>query len=215
MHLVGRRDRNPIPETEHLGNAQEISNWLFAIIRGLLSRLRCAFAGAVFNISPVELVHLFLGVALIWRGRSLMAEEVPAEAGCVHSGTSTRKSGTGGAPGAVPHTRGSSRRSRCRRSRRNTPGPTMLAPVAPPQLGEFMLQTPRRAPFHPLHDLRRRQMGRRAHIQVHMLTRLACLTNHLARAKRDVPLQHRIPILRHPDKMVLELRCRVATVGIF
>ena len=97
-----------------------------------------------------------------------------------------------------------------------SPGPQMLPPIPLLQVREFILQHPRRSPFHILHNLRRAQAWRTRHQDMHMIfanmplqyldiPTQATLSDQLPCPQRHFPFQHVITILCHPHKMVFDI----------
>jgi len=93
-------------------------------------------------------------------------------------------------------------------------GPHVLAPVTFAQNAELAQQLMRTPSFQVLHRARHRQARRDRQQHVHMVAvdrpsvnnnfvRPSRLTQQFSTALPNVPAQHRMPILRHPDHMIL------------
>ena len=105
------------------------------------------------------------------------------------------------------------------------PGPEVPTPVPFPQAPILFQRLARRPPLDPPHDLARRQ-GRwatrqvvhvvLAHHALHYpnLKRPTRLPDQLSYSLRDLSRQHLVPVLRHPDKVVLDLKYRMAAISV-
>ena len=103
--------------------------------------------------------------------------------------------------------------------------PKMPAPIAFLQVRVLFKQLARRPPFDPPHDLARRHIRRTTDQNMHMilahhpfhdpdLKGLTRLPNQLSYSLGDLSGQYLVPVLRHPDKVILNLKYRVASVSV-
>ena len=117
-------------------------------------------------------------------------------------------------------------RHRAQRGSKVAPSPEMTAPVTTLQLRDFQLQQPRRTAFDVLNPQHHQQTWRERRKQMHMIpTHVALenrdvldhtnLTDRIPRPQRDRPREHRIPILRYPHQVALDVVDRMRPVAIF
>ena len=105
------------------------------------------------------------------------------------------------------------------------PGPEVPTPIPLSQARILFQQLARRPPLDPPHDLDRRH-GRRAtcqnvhvilaHYSLHYsnLKRLTRLTNQPSYSLRNLSRQHLLTEFRHPHKVVLDLKYRMAAISV-
>ena len=106
-----------------------------------------------------------------------------------------------------------------------TSRPKMPPPITLFQMGKFFKQITRYSPFDPPHNLAWRQSRRRAHQNMHMifanhpahypyLERLTHLTNHCSNSFSNIPCQNLVAVFCHPNKVVLNLKNRMAAIPV-
>ena len=117
-------------------------------------------------------------------------------------------------------------RHRPRRGTEVTPCPQVAAPVPTLQLRKLLLEQPRRTTLDVLNTKSHRQPRWNRCEQVDMIpTHVtfdnrnvlghANLTDRVSGSNRNLTREHRIPILRYPHHVVLDIVDRVGTVTIF
>ena len=106
-----------------------------------------------------------------------------------------------------------------------SPRPKMSPPISLLQMRKFFKQPTCRIAFDPPHNLTRRHSGWGAHQNMHMiladnpahypdLERFTHLTNHGSNSFSNIPCQNLVAVFCHPNKMVLNLKNRMATIPV-
>lgn len=105
------------------------------------------------------------------------------------------------------------------------PSPQVTPPKRPPQVRKLPQQRVRTLPLQPLHQPADRHLRRDRRKQMHVVLRhvplqdlhvllTADLPDHLAYPQPNLPAHHRLPILRHPHHVHVDLEHRVRPVSV-
>ena len=106
-----------------------------------------------------------------------------------------------------------------------SPRPKMSPPISLLQMRKFLKQPTCRIAFDPPHNLAGCHSGWCTHQNMHMifanhpahypyLERLTHLTNHCSNSFSNIPCQNLVAVFCHPNKVVLNLKNRMAAIPV-